>query len=62
MLSRVRLSTKLIAAFALLIVLQIGGNVVSLAVLGNIDKSVDDLSTNWLPSIWSRASVASAPR
>ncbi|EKO37710.1 MAG: methyl-accepting chemotaxis protein, partial [Solidesulfovibrio magneticus str. Maddingley MBC34] len=58
MLSRVRLSTKLIAAFALLIVLQVGGNVVSLAVLGNIDKSVDDLSTNWLPSVEAISDVA----
>ena len=58
MLSRVRLSTKLIAAFALMIVLQVGGNVVSLAVLGNIDKSVDDLSTNWLPSVEAISDVA----
>lgn len=58
MLSRVRLSTKLIAAFALLIVLQVGGNVVSLVVLGNIDKSVDDLSTNWLPSVEAISDVA----
>ena len=58
MLSRVRLSTKLIAAFALLLILQIGGNVVSLAVLGNVDNSVNDLSTNWLPSVEAISDVA----
>ncbi len=58
MFSRMRLSTKLIAAFALMIVLQIGGNIISLAVLGNIDKSVDDLSTNWLPSVEAISDVA----
>ena len=49
--SQMRLSTKLILAFGLLIVMQISGNVTSLMLMGNINTSVEDLSTNWLPSI-----------
>ena len=51
MLSNMRLSTKLICAFGLLIVLQIAGSVISLFMLGNINKDVTELATNWLPSI-----------
>ena len=49
--SQMRLSTKLILAFGLLIILQVGGNITALLLMGNIDKSVNDLNTNWLPSI-----------
>ncbi|WP_366521711.1 methyl-accepting chemotaxis protein [Solidesulfovibrio sp.] len=46
-----RLSTKLVCAFGLLIVIQITGIVTALMLLGSINTSVDDLNTNWLPSI-----------
>ena len=49
--SQMKLSSKLICAFGLLIVLQIGGNIISLVLLGNINSDVKDLATNWLPSI-----------
>ena len=49
--SQLRLSTKLIMAFGLLIFIQIAGNCISLVMLGKIDTSVIDLESNWLPSI-----------
>jgi len=49
--SQMRLSTKLILAFGILIALQICGNITSLMLMGNINTSVNDLNTNWLPSI-----------
>ncbi|MYL85290.1 chemotaxis protein [Desulfovibrio aerotolerans] len=49
--SQLRLSTKLIMAFGLLIIIQIAGNCISLVMLGKIDTSVTDLESNWLPSI-----------
>ncbi|MHC1710741.1 MAG: methyl-accepting chemotaxis protein [Solidesulfovibrio sp.] len=51
MLSQLRLSTKLICAFGLLIAIQIGGNIMGLLLLGNINFDVTELATNWLPSI-----------
>ena len=49
--SQMRLSTKLILAFGLLIVLQVGGNITALVLMGNIDTSMNDLNVNWLPSV-----------
>ena len=51
MASQLRLSTKLILAFSLLILVQIIGNAVSITMLGKIDTVVSDLEGNWLPSI-----------
>ena len=48
---QMKLATKLICAFCLLIVLQVGGNITSLILLSNINTDVTELSTNWLPSI-----------
>jgi methyl-accepting chemotaxis protein len=50
MLSRLRLSTKLVCAFSLLILTQIGGNAVGLLLLSDINSDVKDLATNWLPA------------
>jgi methyl-accepting chemotaxis protein len=49
--SQMKLATKLVCAFGLLIVLQVAGNITSLILLSNINKDVTDLATNWLPSI-----------
>jgi len=49
--SQLKLSTKLILAFGLLVLLQMGGNITSLFLLGNINTDVTDLANNWLPSV-----------
>jgi methyl-accepting chemotaxis protein len=46
-----KLATKLVCAFGLLIVLQLVGNVISLVLLGNINADIKELAMNWLPSI-----------
>jgi methyl-accepting chemotaxis protein len=51
MLSQLRLSTKLICAFGLLIAIQVGGNITGLLLLGGLNANVTELATNWLPSI-----------
>jgi methyl-accepting chemotaxis protein len=51
MFSHLRLSTKLITAFGLLIVIQVGGNILGLILLGNINNNVKEIDVNWLPSI-----------
>ena len=48
---QMKLATKLICAFGLLIILQVGGNITAILLLGNINADVVELSTNWLPSI-----------
>jgi methyl-accepting chemotaxis protein len=55
--SQMRLSTKLILAFGILIILQIGGNITALMLMGNINTCVENLSKNWLPSIDSLSSI-----
>jgi len=57
MASQLRLSTKLIAAFGILILIQISGNITSLFMLGKIDVVVTDLESNWLPSIDSISTI-----
>jgi methyl-accepting chemotaxis protein len=59
MAAQLRLSTKLLLAFGLLVIIQISGNVTSLFMLGKIDTVVTDLEENWLPSIESIASIDS---
>ncbi|EHJ46701.1 methyl-accepting chemotaxis sensory transducer [Solidesulfovibrio carbinoliphilus subsp. oakridgensis] len=55
--STMRLATKLIVAFGLLIALQVGGNVTALFLLGHINGNVTELATNWLPSVDSISDV-----
>lgn len=57
MTSQLRLSTKLIAAFGIVIFIQIAGNITSLVMLGKIDAVVTDLESNWLPSIDSISTI-----
>ncbi|WP_428558480.1 MAG: methyl-accepting chemotaxis protein [Solidesulfovibrio sp. DCME] len=49
--TQMRLSTKLICSFAILIAIQIGGNLTALMLMGSINANVTELATNWLPSI-----------
>ena len=49
--SQMKLATKLIWGFGLLIALQVGGNITALMLLGHINDDITELATNWLPSI-----------
>ncbi len=55
--TQMRLSTKLICAFAILIAIQIGGNITALMLMGSINANVTELATNWLPSIDAISSI-----
>lgn len=57
MASQMRLSTKLVIAFGLLIAVQVSGNCISLLMLQKVDTAVIDLETNWLPSIDSISAI-----
>ncbi len=55
--TQMRLSSKLILAFGLLIVLLVGNNIAALYLLSSVNTSVSDLSKNWLPSVDAIANV-----
>ncbi|MFU2210387.1 methyl-accepting chemotaxis protein [Solidesulfovibrio sp. C21] len=55
--SKIRLSTKLVLSFGLLIVLLIFSNVTAIYLLSNTNSNIIDLSQNWLPSVDALANI-----